>query len=742
MFRVFTRVLAITLFLLVVGCNDGPSNDPAEAPVEAVSASPETEIRPPLARTEIVSDTYHGVEIDDPYRWLENWESQEVRDWSAGQNSHARAMLAALPERPAVHARITEILKSAESVQYFSVHPAGDEQLLALKQDPRKQQALLVLMGTDGNPAAESVLVDPNELDPDGGTSIDWFVPSHGGSLVAVSMSSGGSESGDVHVYELSSGEQTDAVIERVNGGTAGGDLAWFPDDSGFYYTRYPRPGERAEEDMHFYQQVWQHSLGTPASDDGYVIGEEFPRIVEIRLAIDRASGRLLVWTQDGDSNRFGMHLRQPDGAWVEFSEFGDGAIQAAFGPGEALYVISRDGAPRGKVLRLDARAPDLDAAIEVIPEGEGALLHSFYTPSSPSMLVAEDRMYLVYQAGGPNELHVFSLSGELLDAPEQMEIGRVTGLARAGGPDIYFSNNSYLAMPRWNRFTAADSTTEQLAISSESPVDYSDVEVVREFATSKDGTQVPVNILMPRGTVRDGSHPILVSGYGGYAISITPSLSLSRHVLFENGVLFAQANLRGGGEYGEEWHRQGNLTNKQNVFDDFAAVIRHLVERRYAAPDRVAIVGGSNGGLLMGATIVQNPDLVAAAVSHVGIYDMLRVELDPNGQFNIPEFGTVENPEQFAALRAYSPYHNLREGISYPPILLPTGANDPRVNPAHSRKFTARMQAVQGGSGTVLLRTSGDTGHGGGTPLDEVIELLSDQYAFVFHHLGVAVSE
>jgi prolyl oligopeptidase len=742
MSHVPARTLAIAMVFLIVACNDRPSNDQTEAPVDAVPAETESDLHPPAARIEVVRDQYHGIDVEDPYRWLEKWENQEVKTWSEGQNAYARSLLAALPERPAVHARITEILKSAEAVQYTTVRQAGNDGLLALKQDPGKQQALLVLMGTDGDPADESVLVDPNELDPDGGTSIDWFVPSHAGALVAVSLSSGGSESGDVHVYKLPSGERTDVVIEGVNGGTAGGDLAWFPDDSGFYYTRYPRPGERDEEDIHFFQQVWQHKLDTPAGDDSYVIGEDFPRIVEIRLMMDRDSGRLLVWTQDGDSNRFAMHLRQPDGAWAQFSEFGDGAIQAAFGPDNALYVISRAGAPRGKVLRLDAEAPQMDAAVEVIPEGEGALLHSFYAPSSPSMLIAGDRMYLVHQMGGPNELHVYSLAGEPLASPEQMEIGRVTGLARAGESDVYFSNNSYLAMPRWNRFRAVDGSTIRLAISAESPVDYSDVEVVREFATSKDGTQIPVNILMPKGTIRDGTHAILVSGYGGYGISITPSLSLSRHILFENGMLFAQANLRGGGEYGEEWHRQGNLTNKQNVFDDFAAVIRHLVERRYAAPDRVGILGGSNGGLLMGATIVQNPNMVAAAVSHVGIYDMLRVELDPNGQFNIPEFGTVDDPDHFAALQAYSPYHNLREGVSYPPILLPTGANDPRVNPAHSRKFTARLQAVQGGDGMVLLRTSGETGHGGGTPLDEVIELLSDQYAFVFHHLGVTVGE
>jgi prolyl oligopeptidase len=738
----FNRILALSLVLLIVGCKDKPQNDQTEVPVEVEPAELVSSIGPPVTRIEAVSDRYHGIDVEDPYRWLENWDNQEVKDWSEGQNAYARSLLAALPERPAVHARITEILKSAEAMQYFAVHQSGNDGLLALKQDPARQQAILVLMGPDGNPAGETVLVDPNEMDPEGGTSIDWFVPSHDGDLVAVSISSGGSESGDVHIFKLPSGERSNTVIERVNGGTAGGDLAWFPDDSGFYYTRYPRPGERGEEDIHFYQQVWQHKLGTPARDDSYVIGEDFSRIVEIRLVMDRDSGRLLVWTQDGDSNRFAMHLRQPHGAWVQFSEFGDGVIQATFGPDDALYAISRAGAPRGKVLRLDAGAPELDTAVEVIPEGEGALSHSFYSPSSPSILVAEDRIYLVYQIGGPNELRVYSLSGKPLDSPEQLKIGRVTGLARAGGSDVYFSNNSYLAMPRWSRFNAKDGSTTPLAISAESPVDYSDVEVVREFATSKDGTQVPVNILMPKGTIRDGTHPILVSGYGGYGISITPSLSMSRHILFENGVLFAEANLRGGSEYGEAWHLQGNLTNKQNVFDDFASVIRHLVERRYASPDRIAILGGSNGGLLIGATIVQNPGLVAAAVSHVGIYDMLRVELDPNGQFNIPEFGTVENPKHFAALHAYSPYHNLREGVSYPPILLPTGANDPRVNPAHSRKFTARLQAVQGGDGMVLLRTSGDTGHGGGTPLDEVIELLSDQYAFVFHHLGVSQVE
>jgi prolyl oligopeptidase len=509
-----------------------------------------------VARVEAVTDSYHGTTVADPYRWLEDWDDQEVKDWSEGQNAHARGVLTALPERPAVHERVTEILKSAQSVTYGSLRLSGEDSLFCMKQDPTKQQAILVVMGADGDPAKEKPFVDPNQIDPEGGTSIDWYVPSHDGSMLAVSLSSGGSESGDVHVYRVPSGEEIDVVIERVNGGTAGGDLAWFPDDSGFYYTRYPRPGERSEEDVHFYQQVWQHTLGTSADKDSYVIGRDFPRIAEIRLIMDPDGGRLLVWVQDGDSNRFELHLRQADGRWSQFSEFGDGAIQATFGPNDALYVISRSDAPRGRIVRLDAAAPDLARAVEIVPEGDGALSHSFYYNTfSPSMLVVGDRLYAIYQAGGPNELRVFSLDGERLDFPEQMDVSTAYGLSRAGGSDVYFGNLSYVAMPQWSRFSAKDGATTRLGISAQSPVDYSDVEVVREFATSKDGTKVPVNILMPKGTTRDGTHAVLVTGYGGYGLSMTPSISMSRHILFEHGVLFAEANLRGGGEYGEDWH-------------------------------------------------------------------------------------------------------------------------------------------------------------------------------------------
>jgi prolyl oligopeptidase len=261
---------------------------------------------------------------------------------------------------------------------------------------------------------------------------------------------------------------------------------------------------------------------------------------------------------------------------------------------------------------------------------------------------------------------------------------------------------------------------------------------VVREFATSKDGTQVPVNIIMRKGTERDGTHACIATGYGGYGVSWTPTFSAIHRLPLDHGVVLAIANLRGGGEYGESWHRQGNLTNKQNVFDDFAAVLKHLIDRGYTNSERLAITGGSNGGLLMGAMLVQHPGLAQAVVSYVGIYDMLRVELSPNGAFNVTEFGTVKDPAQFRALFAYSPYHHVQDDVNYPAVLFITGENDPRVEPMHSRKMTARLQEATSSGAPILLRTTADAGHGGNTPLDERIAQAAAAYAFLFDQLGV----
>jgi prolyl oligopeptidase len=297
----------------------------------------------------------------------------------------------------------------------------------------------------------------------------------------------------------------------------------------------------------------------------------------------------------------------------------------------------------------------------------------------------------------------------------------------------VLFSDSSYIEPLTWFAFNGAD--TKKTALSSTAPVNFDDCEVVREWATSKDGTKIPVNIVRRKGLKLDGTHPCLLTAYGGFNISIAPTFRAARRVLLDQGFVFAEANLRGGGEFGDAWHRAGNLTRKQNVFDDFAAAAGHLAEAGYTRSDRLAIEGGSNGGLLMGATLTQHPELARCVISHVGIYDSLRYELSPNGGFNIPEYGTVKDEAQFRALYAYSPYHHVRAGVKYPPILFLTGANDPRVDPAHSRKMTAQLQAA---GATCLLRTSANAGHGIGSSLHERIEETVDTDAFLFAQLGV----
>ncbi len=689
---------------------------------------------PPQAKKAPVTDTYHGVQVADDYRWLEDSRDPAVREWSDAQNVYAREFLDKLPHVKEIRARVTEIL-AARTSSYYGLSYRGGK-LFTIKRRPPKQQSFLVVMTSLDDTASARVLVDPNILDPTKKTSVDWYIPSPDGRLVAVSLSQAGSESGDVHLYETATGDQTYEVIPRANGGTAGGDLAWTLDGSGFYYTRYPRGSERPPADRDFYQQVYFHALGTPTEEDRYEIGKEFPRIAEIQLEMDRSAGWLVATVQDGDGGEFAHYMRSPDGGWRQFSTFGDRTLQAVFGRNDDLFALSRHNAPRGKILRVTIPTLDVSKAETIIPEGKDTIVSSFM--GAPSILATDTRLYVEYQLGGPSEIRAFDYRGKPVAAPKQLPVSSVGGLTALKGDDLLFANSSFVEPSARYHFSPSTGKTVKTALASESPVDFDDTEVVREFATSKDGTKVPVNIIMPKETRLDGSNPCVVSGYGGYGVSLSPGFRATNRILLDQGVIYALANLRGGGEYGEEWHRQGNLTNKQNVFDDFAAVLQHMIDRGYTSPDKLAIIGGSNGGLLVGAAMVQHPTLVRAVVSYVGIYDMLRVELSPNGQFNIPEFGTVKDPDHFKALYAYSPYHNVKDGTRFPAVLFLTGANDPRVDPMQSRKMTARLQAAQGPSARVLLRTSADTGHGGGTPLAERIAQSVDVYAFLFARLGV----
>lgn len=694
---------------------------------------------PPETAKISVSSTYHGTTFTEDYRWLEESDAPQVRDWGAAQTVYTRGILDNLPDADKIRERVTEIL-AADGVSFKDIQQRGGQKgntFFALKRQPPKQQPFLVVFDSPFDLQSERILVDPNTLDPSGSTSMDWYEPSPDGKLLAISLSVGGTEAGDLHVFDVATGERVFEIVPRVNTGTAGGDMAWSPDGSGFYYTRHPREGEKPPEDMDFFQQVYYHKLGTPTEEDRYELGKDSPRIAESQVTVDDRTGRVLATIQDGDGGEFAHYLRDADGNWQQFSKFGDRVVQAEFGPKDDLFIVSRRDAPRGKILNLPiAQLDQIASAKTVIPEGNDSIETSFW--GHTSILPTDNRLYVIYQMGGPSEIRVFDHAGNRQPGPKQLGVANVYNMVPLQGDDILFGTSSYLQPDTNYVFKPSTQETKKTELVADTPVNFEDCEIVREFAVSKDGTKVPVNIMIPPGAKRDGTSPLLATGYGGYGVSNAPRYNAMRRMLMDHGVIFAVANIRGGGEYGEEWHLQGNLTKKQNVFDDFTGVLQHLIDCQYTTREKLAIIGGSNGGLLMGAILTQHPELAKTVISYVGIYDMIRVEFSPNGKFNITEFGTIENRDHFHALLAYSPYHNVKDGTGYPSVIFVTGENDPRVEPMNSRKMTARLQAATDSGEPILLRTSANSGHGGQTALSEQIEQSVDVYSFLFDQLGI----
>lgn len=717
--------------LAVLGCGGSlpqASADPSSGAGASSPASTPSAGAPPVAPQRPVTHTYHGVSVSDPYEWLEG-ESDEVHAWSRGQNAYTRRILDALPGRAELGARVRELYLASPD-WYGPIWKAG--QLFALEDRPPKQQAYLVTMPRP-EPALARVVVDPNVIDPSGGTTIDWFVPSENGKLVAVSLSQGGSESGTVHVYETDTGkERSSDVVPRAHGGTAGGSLAWNADASGFWYTRYPHQGERPPEDLDFYQQVYFHELGHDPSGDRPSLVDGLPRIAEIELHRSDDGRWVLAHVANGDGGEFLQFLldaRAPEPHWKQIAGLADQVVGAGFAPDGSLLLISRHGSSRGKLLRLDPKLGALSQAKLVVPEGSAVL--SAFEPTAK-------RVYVSDIVGGPSAVRIFDAAGKAQGTLPILPISSVGALVRLEGDDVLFRNRSYLDAPAWYRWDAAQRRATKTELAMRQSAKFDDAEVVRETCTSKDGTAVPLSVLRRKGTRLDGSNPVLLYAYGGYGVNEAPRYDPLLRLWLDRGGVYASANLRGGGEFGEDWHRAGNLENKQHVFDDFIACAHHLIDTGYTRPERLAIRGGSNGGLLMGAALTQAPELFRAVVAEVGIFDMLRVELSSNGAFNVTEFGSVKNEAQFKALYAYSPYHNLKPGVHYPPTLFMTGENDPRVEPYQSRKMVARLQELGTGSTPFLLRTSNNTGHGMGTPLDASILEAVDLWGFLFSELGL----
>jgi len=680
---------------------------------------------PPTPKRSVLH-TYLGVEVVDDYEWLEDRLDPEVLAWTAEQTRHARAVIEALPRTAAIRRRWTE-LKRAQAADYHSLVRVG-EKIFAIEYDPgRRQQSRLVRMGLDADPRYAEVVVDPNTLDPDGGVAIDFFVPSPDGSMVAVSLSRGGTESGTLHVYDASKGVALGDAIPRVNGGTAGGSAAWDEAGQGLFYTRYPAPGERPPEDLGFYQQVYHHRLGSAPSLDTYVLGRELPRIAEVQLRRGPSGRRMLIRVAHGDGGACAFFLREANGSVVRLADDTDEIAAAEIGADDAIYLLSRKGAPLGKVLRLPPDATSLDRADLILAEGP----HSIR-----DLIVTASRLYVIRLMGGPCELVVYGLDGTALGVVPTPPISSVNQVAAsAHDDDMLFRCQTFISPPAWLRLRGG--VVEETPLRVESPVSFDDAEVVRETCISPDGTRVPLNIIRKKGVRLDGTMPGLLTAYGGFGVSLSPRFRLDARMWLDEGGFLAIANLRGGGEFGEAWHTAGKLTSKPNVFDDMAACARHLCERGYTRPSRLALSGGSNGGLLMGAMLTRHPDLFGAVVSSVGIYDMLRVERTPNGGFNVTEYGSVRDPDQFRVLYSYSPYHRVRDGTPYPPTLLLTGENDPRVDSWHSKKMAARMQAATP-TGCVLLFARPDAGHGIGRSHQQEIDDTTLELSFLFHALGL----
>ena len=669
-----------------------------------------------------MTDQYQGTPVEDPYQWLEKDDDPAVKAWSDKQNERTRSYLDKLPERAAVEKQLTDwYAKTSPSYSNLTASPGV---LFAMKFQPPRQQQMLVTLKSADDVKSEKMVLDPNALDAKGTTAIDWYVPSRDGKYVAISISQGGSEDGTLHFYETAAGKALPDTIAHVQFPTAGGSAAWNADGTGVYYTRFPRKGERPDADLNFYQQVYFHKLGTADTADVYSIGKEFPRIAEVALEASHDGKYVLAKVANGDGGDFAHYLLGPDGQWKQITQFSDQIKVAHLGRDDALYLLSRADAPRGKILRLPLEAPELARATLIVPAGEAVI---------QAVVPTANALYIGDLLGGPSQIRRFGLDGKGETIIPIPKISAVSEMEPLEDNSVLFRDVSFTEPAAWFHIVAGKSDPVKTALVSNSPVSFADIEVTREFATSKDGTRIPLNIVRRKGTKQDGTNPTILYGYGGYGISMQPNFDFTRRLWFDRGGVYVVANIRGGGEFGEEWHKAGNLTKKQNVFDDFAAAGEYLAKQNYTRPDKLAVQGGSNGGLLMGAMITQHPDLMHAVVSSVGIYDMLRVELAPNGAFNVTEFGTVKDPDQFKALYGYSPYHHVVDGTDYPSILMLTGANDGRVAPYHSRKMVARLDEANKSGNPILLRTSTSAGHGLGTALSERIKQSADIYSFLF---------
>jgi prolyl oligopeptidase len=674
---------------------------------------------PPARQSDTVDD-YFGVRVRDPYRWLEDDASEETVAWVDAQNALTRSWLSG-PVRDALIVRLTQVYDFARTGvpftrggRYFYTHNTG-------LQD---QPVLYVQEGLDGE---RRVLLDPNAMNAAGPVALTALAVNEGGTLAAYGLSHSGSDRQEIFLRDVATGGDLPDRLDWVKFAS----IAWVHDGRGFYYTRFPEPGTVAAGDENYFNTVWYHRVGDAQSADRQIFGKPGERETVFGVEVSDDDRWAVITAFQGSSDRSEVYLLDRQGApgsqpLPVFTGFGAAYafIEAA---GGRLFFRTDAAAPRGRIIAVNPLTPG-DGVQEVVSETADKL---------SAALIIHQTIVAVYLHNASDTIKLMTLTGADAGTIPLPDIGSLTGLnGRPGDSEMFFGFTSFVHPPASYRY---DFATRRLfpfaqSMTHVSPGDY---ETTQVWYPSKDGTSVSMFLVHRKGLARDGERPVLLTGYGGFNISLTPAFDPANFVFLDRGGIYAVANLRGGGEYGEAWHQAGMFGRKQNVFDDFIAAAGWFTTSGFSKPERIAVEGGSNGGLLTAAVMVQRPDLLGAVVCRVPVADMLRYHRFTVGRFWMSEYGSADDPAQFPFLYKYSPLHNVVDGTPYPAILITTADTDDRVSPGMAKKFAARLQAA-GHDAPVLIRVETKAGHGAGKPLSKSIEEDADIFAFLFRTLGM----
>ncbi|MEZ4266016.1 MAG: prolyl oligopeptidase family serine peptidase [Myxococcota bacterium] len=690
----------------------------------------------PATAVEAVSETLHGEVVVDPYRWLEDGESARVAEWTAQQNAYTERYMGQVAAR----ANLRASLEDAFATGSISAPALAGPNAIWVEQTGDTDQPLLMVQPLDGSSPARTLL-DVNALSTDGTVALDWSYASPSGRLLAFGLSGSGDERSVLHVLNVDTGERLPELIE----GTRAASLQWLPDESGFLYTRYPVAGTRywpavADDDASYFRHVYKHILGTDPAQDVRIFGAEQGR--EDWTSIDASpDGAWLVATVFQGWSKSQVFIRRgdaPDDApWRLVADRAE-TLDQPLPADDALYLSTNHKAARGRVVRqswvalaAEGRDPTGDAWETVIAEHDQRVIRD--------VGLAGKRLVVHWLFEASSRLTLHEADGALVAEVTLPTLGSVGGIGASPRHDqVYAAFSSFSTPPTVLRIDRATPSTTSVFRSVVAAIPEIDTVVTLERARSKDGTEITLFVTHKRGLPRDGLAPAVLYGYGGFDVALTPDYARNIQPFLAAGGVYAVAHLRGGGEYGAAWHRAGMLDQKERVFEDFEAAADFLVSAGYTAPERLAVMGGSNGGLLTGAAVVRFPQKIRAAVIRVPLLDMLRYPRFLIAKLWIPEYGDPEEPVAFRWLRAYSPYHNVPEHFAAPATLLMAAESDTRVDPLHARKFAALLQARNDGAHPVLLRIETRAGHGAGKPRSKVVDEYVDVWSFLWRELRV----